>query len=104
MPQVEHLASLGDGAKQWIVRALALFLAIDAHRRAFGKPTGRQHRTIKIHDPLPTMIEIATRELHGATEERKTDTKCDGMEEARFGAYYRHFTIVALSSNIATLT
>src|SRR5690606_8465355 len=52
MPDIKHLAGLGDGAKQRIVTALAFLFAIEAHRTAFGKAPGGNNRAVEVQgDP-----------------------------------------------------
>ena len=48
MQHIEHLPRLGDGAKEGIITALALLLAVKPHRRALGKARGAKYRAIEI--------------------------------------------------------
>ena len=48
MPGIEHLAGLGQGAEQWVVAALTLLLAVEAHCRAICETAGGECRATEI--------------------------------------------------------
>ena len=48
MQHIEHLTGLRHGAKEGVITALALLLAVKPHRRALGKARGAQYRAIEI--------------------------------------------------------
>ena len=48
MMHIEHLVSLGDGAKQGVVAARTFLFLVEPHCRAFGMAPGAQHRPVEV--------------------------------------------------------